>query len=195
MIGPTVRPADAARALGVTPPALHHWLRKGEIATVVTLEGRREIPLSELIELVEEIEDDHVESARPLARVIRDRHGRALEAVDLDRLLPRRKRRTHRAPELHALAYHRLVAERLDDAMVDQARRRLRRWRRDERIDPRWAEQWERVLSKPLPEVKKVISADTTRSRELRQTSPFAGSLTEQERRRLHKAVEDRVIA
>jgi hypothetical protein len=44
----------------------------------------------------------------------------------------------------------------------------------------------------PLPEVAKAISSDTARARELRQTSPFAGALTEQERRRLVQAVEER---
>ena len=44
LIGPTIRPADAARVLGVTPPALLRWLDRGEIATVLTPAGRREIP-------------------------------------------------------------------------------------------------------------------------------------------------------
>src|SRR5687767_3962324 len=78
MVGPTVRPADAARALGVSHPALHHWLRKGEIATVTTPQGRREIPLSELVELLEEVEEGREDSRRPLARVIRERHRRSV---------------------------------------------------------------------------------------------------------------------
>jgi hypothetical protein len=36
------------------------------------------------------------------------------------------------------------------------------------------------------------ISADSPRARELRQSSPLAGALTEQERQLLVKAVEDR---
>jgi len=51
------------------------------------------------------------------------------------------------------------------------------------------------VLALPLPRIAKTISADTKRARELRQTSPFAGVLTEQERRRLLRAVEERVLA
>ena len=191
--GPTVRPAEAARLLGVSQPALKRWLDTGEISAVITPRGRREIPLSELVELLEEVEQVRDEGGgRPLGRVIRERERRADEAVDLERLLPRLGRRTHRTAELQTLAYHRLIAERLDERLVDDARRRLRRWRDDGRIHPRWFEEWDRILAMSLPEIVKAISADTKRARELRQTSPFAGVLTEQERRRLVKAVEER---
>jgi hypothetical protein len=93
---------------------------------------------------------------------------------------------------LQSLAYHRLVAERLDDRILGDARQRLRRWRRDGRIDPRWAEEWDRILSMPLLGIAKAISADSPKARELRQSSPFAGVLTPQERQRLVRAVEDR---
>jgi hypothetical protein len=74
-------------------------------------------------------------------------------------------------PGLHALAYHRVVANRLDEMLVRDARRRLERWEKEGRIDPRWAREWEQILA-------------------LRQSSPFAGSLTEHERRRIVQAVE-----
>jgi hypothetical protein len=193
LAGPTVRPAHAARLLGISQPALQKWIEKGEIATVLTPEGRREIPLSELIELLAEVERARDESRfRPVATVIRARNRRAHETIDVDRLLPRRRSRGHRVAELQALAYHRLVAERLTDQIVENAQRRVLRLRSEGRVDPRWADEWDRILSLPLPEVAKAISADTARARELRQTSPFAGVLTEQERRRLVEAVEER---
>ena len=43
--------------------------------------------------------------------------------------------------------------------------------------------------------VAKTISADTAHARELRQTSPFAGVLSEPERRRLTRAVQERALA
>lgn len=196
LVGPTVRPADGARLLRVSQPALSRWIEKGEISTVPTPEGRREIPLSELVELLDDVERVRGETgSRPLTRVIRERRRRSEEAIDLDRLLPRRRRRGHRLAELQALAYHRLVAERLDEHLVERARRRLRRWRASDRVHPRWIEEWERVLSKPLPQIAKTISADTARARELRQTSPFAGVLSQQERRQLTRAVEERALA
>lgn len=193
IVGPTLRPADAARLLGVSKSALIKWLDQGEIATVMTPRGRREIPTTELIGLLEDVEHARSEGAqRPLSRVISNRRRRASESVDVDRLLPRRSR-THRTAEVHSLAYHRLVAERLDQGVVDEARRRLANWRRAQRIDPRWADAWEKVLGRPVASVAKTISADTPRARALRQTSPFAGLLTEQERRRLTQAVEARM--
>lgn len=194
-VGATVRAATAARLLGVSQTALNRWLDKGEIASVLTPDGRRELPLAELLDLLEEAERLGVMNAsRPLAAVLRERRGAAEAAVDIDRLLPRRSR-NHRTAELHALAYHRLVAERLDDHVVEHARRRLARWRTEGRIHPQWAKQWENILALPLSQIAKEISADTPRARELRQTSPFAGVLNEHERRRLVELVEQRASA
>lgn len=190
-VGPSVRPAAAARVLGISQPSLHRWLKKGDIPTVLTRDGRREIPLSELLGLLEDVEarvDDGFE--RPLGPVLAERRRRAEAEVDLGRLIPRSRRRTHRVADMHALVYHRLVAERLDPAIVERARRRLERWEKEGRIHPTWAGRWRRVLARPLADIVKAISADTSAARDLRQTSPFAGVLNEHERRRLHDAVE-----
>jgi hypothetical protein len=191
--GKTVQPAEAARMLEISQPALKRWLDSGEIATVMTPEGRREIPTEELVSLLDGLEDFRKQgSKRPLARLVRQRRQEAEEVVDVKRLLPPRRLRGHRTAELHSLAYHRLVAERLNARLVDLARQRLERWREDGRIDPRWADKWARLLAKPVPEIQKRISADSSQARELRQTSPFAGVLTTQERNELFKAVEAR---
>jgi hypothetical protein len=193
IVGPTVRPAEAARLLGLSPPSLHRWIEEGEVPTVMTTTGRREIPLLELVRLLEEVDEARGEGVkRPLARALRDRRDRSDQAVDLNRLLPRSRNRGHRVAELNSLAYHRLVGERLDEAILDQARRRLSRWKKMGRINPRWAGEWERILEQPVAKVAKAIGADTPRARELRQTSPFAGVLTEHERQRLLEAVEER---
>lgn len=195
-LGSTVRPATAAGLLGVTQNALKRWLERGEISSVVTPDGRREIPLAELIDLLEEAKDLGVENtSRPLAAVLGERRRRAESTVDLERLLPKRRDRGHRVAELHALAYHRLVAERLDDQTVERARRRLGRWREAGRIHPEWADEWESLLAQPLPRIARAISADTPRARELRQSSPFTGELNEHERRLLVEAVEQRASA
>jgi hypothetical protein len=195
LIGPTVRVADAARVLGISQPSLHRWIELGEVAAVRTPEGRREVPLSELVELLEEVDKARSEgTARPVGHVIRERR-RAAESIDLDRILPRRRARGHRTPELQSLAYHRVVAERLSEHIVEQAGRRLEHWLEEGRIHPQWAQEWERLLAMPLERIAKEISSDSQRARALRQTSPFAGVLTEQERRRLVQAVEDRASA
>lgn len=190
--GPTISRANAARALGISQTALDRWVDKGDLAVVMTPRGRREVPLPELIDLLLEVERTDGHPDRPLAPVMRARNRRASDEIDLDRLLPRTRGRDHQTAELQSLAYHRLVAERLDDHVVDRAKRRLRKWIDAGRIHPDWAEQWTRLLEKPLDRIAKEIGADTTRARELRQTSPFAGVLTEQERQRLRRAVEAR---
>lgn len=192
-LGHTVRPAEFARLAGVTPAAVHKWLDKGEIATVLTRSGRREIPIHEAVTLLRELEtareDGH---ERALAAVIRDRWRRAEQTVDIHRVFPRLGPRTHRDVELQSLAYHRVVADRLTPELVRDARERLARWRRSGRIHPRWADEWESLLDRPLVQIAKTIRSDSVRARELRQTSPFAGALTEQERRRLIDAVDAR---
>jgi hypothetical protein len=193
LIGPTVSRAAAARLLGVSHTGLDRWVERGEISTVLTPAGRREVPVSELVELLDDLEALEPGPQR-LARAIRERQRRATEAVDLDKLLPRRRRRGHRVAELHSLAYHRLVADRLDEQLVNDARRRLQRWREEGRLNPRWAEEWESILARPLAQVARAISADTKHARQLRQTSPFAGALTEQERKLLLAAVEERAL-
>jgi excisionase family DNA binding protein len=193
LVGPTVRPAEVARLLGMSHPALNRWIEKGEISSVMTPAGRREIPLSELLGLMEEVEQSRERGvSRPVTHVMRERNRRAHETVDVDDLLPRRHGRGHRTAELQALAYHRLIAQRLDDQMVNDARHRLNRWRKSGRVHPRWADEWERVLALPRSRIAKSIGADTPAARQLRQSSPFAGSLTEQERTRLVQAVENR---
>jgi hypothetical protein len=195
-IGPTVRPASAARLLHVSQTALNRWLEKGEVASVLTPEGRRELPLPELLDLIEaQHELQLADAGQPLAAVLRHRRLAADEAVNIDRLLPQASPRGHRAAELKGLAYHRLVAERLDDPTVEMAGRRLARWRANGRIHPQWADEWERILAMPLARIRRAISADTPHARALRQSSPFTGVLNEHERRRLLQAVEQRVAS
>lgn len=196
IVGLTVTRAEAARQLGVTQAALDKWIKKGEIASVQTPRGRREVPLLEVLELVEEIEATGDRTYRPLSRVIRERRRRSEAAVDLNRLLPRTTRpRSHRSAELQSLAYHRLVAERLSEAIVDAARRRVDRWRNEARVHPTWVAAWEKLLTRPIAEIAETIAADSPKARELRQTSPFAGVLSQQERRRIVEAVEERLAS
>jgi excisionase family DNA binding protein len=190
-VGPTVRQAEAARLLGVSRPSLLRWLDKGDIASIQMPTGRREIPLPELLDLLERLEPIRAAGhKRPLARVLHERRRQAEKEIDLNRLLPRRA--GYRTAELQSLAYHRLVAERLDDELLTEARRRLQRWRNSGRVDARWADEWERLLNLPRSRLAKAIAADTPRARQLRQASPFAGALNEHERRRLADAVTRR---
>jgi DNA-binding transcriptional MerR regulator len=195
--GSTVTRAEAARLFGVSQTALDRWVRKGEISSVVTPRGRREIPLVQVVDLLEQVREKEGSGDRlALASVIRERR-RDAEQIDPRIVLPssNRRRRTHKKPELLSLVYHRTVAHRLDEPLVREARKRLSRWRKSDAIHPQWADEWDRVLEMPVAKIAKLISSNSEHARELRQSSPFAGALTEQERRRVVRMVEDRVNA
>lgn len=69
--------------------------------------------------------------------------------------------------------------------MVDEARRQIWKLRASQKLDPRYADEWEKVLDMHLNQIKQVLEADDQRGRDLRQTSPFAGMLSEPERRKI----------
>lgn len=174
-VGPTLGRAASARLLGVSQTALDRWIAQEEIPVVPTAEGRREVPLAVVVELIDAVEQMS-EVRRPLAAVLRSRNMRSQS--------PRQIRAAgHRAPELRSLAYHRAVAERLDERVIGDARARLRRWRAEGRVHPRYADEWGALLDGPRTRLSAAIVEDTERAAALRQSSPLAGVLDERERR------------
>lgn len=69
--------------------------------------------------------------------------------------------------------------------MVDDALRQIWKWRQQGAIDPSYAERWEEILRMPVSEVRHAIGEDSEDAAALRQTSPFAGMLSEAERRKI----------
>lgn len=61
----------------------------------------------------------------------------------------------------------------------------LYRWREQGRIDERYAERWEQLLRCSVAEVRRAIVEESPDADDLRQNSPFAGVLSEAERRRI----------
>lgn len=85
---------------------------------------------------------------------------------------------------------HRLVAERLDAEVLDRARARVGGWLTvDGPVDPRWARQWGELLDLPIAELKERLVEDGERMRDLRQSTPFAGIVREDERRTIIEEV------
>ncbi|MFL5833960.1 MAG: hypothetical protein ACJ76B_08260 [Solirubrobacterales bacterium] len=189
MVGPTVRPAFAARVLGVSPPALRRWMAKGEIATVFDLDGSRAIPLSTLIELKEAVDGERRAGRRHVLEGAVDATRRKAERLPRNLAAPREQPRGQQPSDLRGLAYHRAVARRLDRPTADMALALVRHWRDKGSIDPRYAEAWEGLLQGPLPGVRRILEDESERARDLRQNSPFAGVLSEAERR----AIADQV--
>ena len=193
LVGPTLSRSQTARLLGVSHTAIARWIKKGDITTVPTPHGRQKIPISDVVRLRERLNRT---TGRPsslaLADAIHDLRAEA-EELDVRPLLPRglagKIRERHGSAAIQSLVFHRAVAARLNEGLVFDANSRLRRWTSERRIHPGWAEEWERLLSRPLAEIAKAISTDSARARTLRQSSPFAGALSEHERRRIRDEI------
>lgn len=192
-LGGTVSRSLSASLLGVSHTALNNWIAAGDVPVVISERGRKEVPIPALLELQERVEEGRKSGRRklhtlePIMIEARRRAERMRPRVGApgsrDRADP------HRTPELRSLAYHRVIAPRLRRPMVDAAQRKLRRWQEDGRIDPRHAEAWEEVFAMPMAEIRKAITADDERGRDLRQNSPLAGLLGEPERRKILEKV------
>lgn len=89
--------------------------------------------------------------------------------------------------DLRSLALHRLVVERIrgNPALFDQVQATLGRWRTivDARSQP-YLMQWEALIARGgMDECLAVAVEDSERAAALRKASPFAGILTDDERR------------
>lgn len=192
-LGETVSQRLAASLLGVSHTALGRWVRSGDLPTVFTASGRREMPVRALLELRDAVsaqrEDDR-RGRHVLETVIADARRRAAHLRDED-LAVRGRGETdpHRRAGLRSLAYHRVIAARLNARMVDEALYIVWKWRDQDKLDASYADQWEALLNRPLDELRKAIGRDDERMRDLRQNSPFAGMLSEVERRQILQKV------
>jgi hypothetical protein len=91
----------------------------------------------------------------------------------------------HRLIEERSLAFDRLIAAKLrsQPALLEKARANLARWL--ETASPRAKadlHEWQRVLSGPLAELLVLLEATDEHASRLRQSSPFCGILTADER-------------
>lgn len=91
--------------------------------------------------------------------------------------------RSHAWIDARSLALHEAVAARLEanPALIDRASANLRRWL-GARTEPAWLE-WQRLLeTASLPELLALLRSSDDHAAWLRQSSPFAGLLTREER-------------
>jgi hypothetical protein len=96
----------------------------------------------------------------------------------------------HRLAQERTLQAHRVLAERIehDSSILVHARNTLSRWIEQERIHPEYATKWASLLDGPLDRLRSAMTAESETSRDLRQTSPFAGCLSPRERWQVWKA-------
>lgn len=93
--------------------------------------------------------------------------------------------RTHQKIDERSLAMHRLIAEKIknDPALFLKARQTLVKWRKKVCISSQpYLVEWELLMEKGIDACLAVAVEDSQRAAALRQSSPFAGILTNQER-------------
>jgi hypothetical protein len=197
MAGLTVTRAVASRLLAVSQTALDRRIAAGDIPVLLTPAGRREVPLHALLGLIQVVGEwraAYPHDRHPLASVLRERRSEA-ERLSASALLADAdrggSRDGHRGAELRSLIYHRAVAQRLQERIVRDARDRLMRWDAQAAIDPRYAQRWQQILTQTPAQIARLISQDTPEMRDLRQSSPLAGVLSEPERRRVLAVADD----
>ena len=98
----------------------------------------------------------------------------------------------HRLAEDRSVAYHRVVADRLeaDPAILERARALVQRWREVDPSGP-YAEEWAGILSMPIEEMKRALVEDSEAGKARRQATPFAGAIPPRERWKLWRLVRE----
>jgi hypothetical protein len=106
---------------------------------------------------------------------------------------PRAARTTwsnHAVLDARSLALHAVIARKIerDPRLLAKARRNLDRWRKRRGREPHALAEWRAILARPWREVAALLVDAGERATRLRQSSPFAGVLTQEERRRIYEA-------
>jgi hypothetical protein len=191
-LGPTVSRRLAARVLGVDHKALSRWIDAGDLPVVLSPSGHVQVPVRALLELREAVDADREQdrvrryTLTPTMRRARDE----AERLRLDDLTGGGEMRDgHDRARARGLAYHRAIARRLRRPMVEEARHTLFSLRQSGLIAPRYADRWEEILDRTVPEIRRALVEETQEAADLRQNSPFAGTLSEPERRRIIESV------
>jgi hypothetical protein len=110
------------------------------------------------------------------------------------RAMSHAKKRTHEWIDSRSLELAKAVAReiRRDPSHVQRAMETLQRWKIQRDFSPRALEEWETLLAESsLEELLALLVEDSEEGRRRRQSSPFTGVLSEQERRRIFAKYEE----
>jgi hypothetical protein len=92
---------------------------------------------------------------------------------------------THQQIDARSLELHRLIADKIrsNPALFERARATLARFRRivDRRSQP-YLVEWEQVFERGMEAALALATEDSQHAEAMRQSAPFAGILTHQER-------------
>jgi len=100
----------------------------------------------------------------------------------------------HSRLDERSLAMHQLIAAKVqaDPALLDKARENVRRWRARDGSPNLALAEWEQILNSPVNQVAQFLAERSERATRLRQSSPFAGILSEAERRTIYESYSTR---
>jgi transcriptional regulator with XRE-family HTH domain len=110
---------------------------------------------------------------------------RIADAAGCDLIVEVRPQLTH--PERRTLELHKLVTEKLradPQNVIQRAKARIdvMRSRDPEGRSASYITTWDRLLSGPIDELEAAMTSTDQASRDLRQSSPFGGTLSDEER-------------
>jgi hypothetical protein len=97
---------------------------------------------------------------------------------------------SHRLLEARSLAMHAVIARKIehDPTLLAIAHRNIERWSaRWKDGPPAWLKEWQEVLKQPWQHIAAIITEPTEHGARVRQSSPFAGVLTNEERWRIYE--------
>jgi hypothetical protein len=90
---------------------------------------------------------------------------------------------------------HAVIAQKIerDRKLLDIPRNNLKRWRQRWSTDaPAWYVEWQEIMRRPWSAIASLITEPSEEAVRLRQSSPFAGVLSAQERERIYEVRADR---
>jgi hypothetical protein len=100
----------------------------------------------------------------------------------------------HSRLDERSLALHRRIAEKVlaAPALLDKARDNLRRWQQMEGSPKLALAEWEQILTDPIDQIAQFLTERSERATRLRQSSPFAGVLSDAERKAIYESFSTR---
>lgn len=182
-IGSAVSMSQAARILDVSEATVRRWAKQGDLPLVLTDGGRRGVPIRALTDLYEQVAEQRARGRRHVLEpgMVAARQAAQRMTVDAGGV----SADAHDRSQARALAYHRALARKLTRTMADEALHRVWEWQSQGRIAEEYGQRWESLLGRPVAEIRRSIAAAGSEADDLRQNSPFAGMLSEPERRRI----------
>lgn len=103
----------------------------------------------------------------------------------------------HRLAEERSIAYHRVIADRLQrrPEILERARRRVEGWMEAGDKAPFYARKWSEVLAGDPTSIAAFLVDRSELAIELRQSTPFAGALEPRERWKIWRETRERFAA